>query len=735
MQVQSFLKQSLYGCVMLAKKESLPALPASQQANHSNTSPRPRFGFDHNSTSMMDTGTPTTNPPATGFKRALFPTHAAAPAPAPIETTPAEPTLVCVKLSKLYLANALKSPDASGRMCPVRDRVLAEAQCLRKLVGCEHVAQLVDEITDAEHHYLVTEYAGRELFEVVQQQQGLPLATVKQYTAQLAKGVASMHQQGVAHLDLSLTNAVVDTQHRVRIIDLGVADSGEEGNMMLPAAALTTIAASAPFNSTNANQPGSIMASPPPFVPVLSPSMSGARAGSFDALVQAGQPDPVAAAANASVSSRFSHSASAASSARSSPFTFASPSSGGMMASCSTSTSMNNLFAAATAGGSERGGGASSASPFSFSASSTTSSYYAMSPANCYPSPSRRGSISVLQNSRVAEEGLEDLTYCQAGGESAASPRSDRASDRSNGGGESPSALFLPRAALIASAGSNSFRQRSSQLMQDSMMPAPWQPSGPPQPIRVMVTPPKVSRHLFPVVATSSVYGDSVSVFSSAATSSYASTASILLGAASSATGRSSSSSNCSSSNSSSLPSVTSSSPCVVGGYTWPSSVASVPAKRMRSDVPPTKMHAQSPEQRRCARFHAEQQTSGCDDPSIPQSVDVPAWSVFDSDTFALGVIIYELCTGRRWNAAELEAYGEPAVAPAHAAAQATPAEGDQAMSLSTPIAPASPQPKTAVIPPPGVDALAWDLIRACTAPEGQRISAARVLSHPFLQQ
>ena len=685
-------------------------------SDHNNASPRPRFGFDNNATtSMMDTGTPTANQftGGGGVKRNLF--------PAPIETAPAEPTLVCVKLSKLDLANALKSPDASGRLCPVRDRVMAEAQCLRKLVGCEHVAQFVDEITDAEHHFLVSSYAGRELFEVVQQQQGLPLATVKHYTAQLAQGVVSMHQQGIAHLDLSLTNCVVDSQQRLRIIDLGVADSGEN-SVMLPPAALTTIAPSTsvpPFNPTQATQAGSALASPPPFVPVLSPSMRTARGGSFDALVQAAQPDPIAAAANASINFRLGYSASAASSARSSPFTFASPPA---MTSCSPSTSMTNLCAAAT--GSERCGG-SNASPFSFSASST-SSYHAMSPANCFPSPSRRGSISVLQNSRVAEEGLEDLAYCQADTESMRSPHSDRpVSDRSNGGGESPSALFLPRAALVLGAGSNSSRHRSSQPMQDSLMPPPSQPSGPPQLMRVMVTPPKVSRHLFPVVSSSSAgYGDSVSVLSSSASSSYAST-SILLGA-------SSSTSRSSSSNCSSLPSVTSSSPCVAGAYTWPSSVVSVPAKRMRTDVPPTKQHAQSPEQRRCARFHAEHQTSG-DDPSIPS--DAPAWSVFDSDTYALGVIVYELCTGRRWNAAELESYGEPAAVPV---AQDTPAEGDQAMAMATPIAGASPVPasaKAAVVPPPGVDALAWDLIRACVAPEGMRIPAARVLSHPFLQR
>lgn len=134
--------------------------------------------------------------------------------------------LLCVKISRLAFARQHTSPDENGRLSSVRDRVLSEASILRTSESAG-VVRFVDEFATSQFHYLVTEFAGEEMFELVSSRT-LSVAGAQQYAHQLVRAVSHLHSLGIAHLDLSLTNACVDeSTQTLRIIDFGVADNGD----------------------------------------------------------------------------------------------------------------------------------------------------------------------------------------------------------------------------------------------------------------------------------------------------------------------------------------------------------------------------------------------------------------------------------------------------------------------------------------------------------------------------
>jgi len=195
----------------------------------------------------------------------------------------------------------------------------------------------------------------------------------------------------------------------------------------------------------------------------------------------------------------------------------------------------------------------------------------------------------------------------------------------------------------------------------------------------------------------------------------------------------------------------------------WPSVQPNI--SRMRFDLPPTKLHCQSPEQRACAAHHTNPLLV---DAVAPSSTDVAGghnsavstypspkcWCPFASDVYAVGVIVYEMSTGARWNAQSME----PLVAEYHNSKTAALAKQQQQqitaviadgdtdeLMCSSPTAhvrsvsptPASKDADVISAAPPttipaGVDPLAWDLVCHCTAPESARIKSAELMHHAF---
>jgi serine/threonine protein kinase len=77
---------------------------------------------------------------------------------------------------------------------------------------------------DYKVHWLVMEFAPNgDLFEQVAQVKRFTERQARHVFAQLALGVKHIHDVGVAHLDLSLENVLLDENYNVKISDFGVA--------------------------------------------------------------------------------------------------------------------------------------------------------------------------------------------------------------------------------------------------------------------------------------------------------------------------------------------------------------------------------------------------------------------------------------------------------------------------------------------------------------------------------
>lgn len=72
--------------------------------------------------------------------------------------------------------------------------------------------------------YLVMEYVdGIDLFTLVQQQGPLPFAKAIDYVRQTARGLEYAHANGVIHRDIKPNNLLLDRQHFIKILDMGLA--------------------------------------------------------------------------------------------------------------------------------------------------------------------------------------------------------------------------------------------------------------------------------------------------------------------------------------------------------------------------------------------------------------------------------------------------------------------------------------------------------------------------------
>lgn len=123
------------------------------------------------------------------------------------------------------LAVALKVMDKSARSADFND----EADVLS---GVRHpnVAALVDVQTlDDGRHLLVTEWAdGETLAERLTHGGPLDISAVRRVLIQLADALDHLHRHGIVHRDLSLANILITDDHRITLIDFGIARTNDQ---------------------------------------------------------------------------------------------------------------------------------------------------------------------------------------------------------------------------------------------------------------------------------------------------------------------------------------------------------------------------------------------------------------------------------------------------------------------------------------------------------------------------
>lgn len=104
-----------------------------------------------------------------------------------------------------------------------REQFLAEARAVAKLAH-PHVIPLYDAGVHGNVPYLVFEFVEGELLKAVIRRQGaMAWEGAAARFQQVLAGVGAAHAQGIAHLDLSPNNLMVDREGRMRVMDFGLA--------------------------------------------------------------------------------------------------------------------------------------------------------------------------------------------------------------------------------------------------------------------------------------------------------------------------------------------------------------------------------------------------------------------------------------------------------------------------------------------------------------------------------
>jgi len=101
-----------------------------------------------------------------------------------------------------------------------------EARLLRKieqLGGHNNIVRLLYHSEDEKQIRIVMEYLTLDLFKYVQEKGGIPEKEACEIFGKIVQGVKFLHSNGIAHLDLSLENVLLEKDGTVKLCDFGAA--------------------------------------------------------------------------------------------------------------------------------------------------------------------------------------------------------------------------------------------------------------------------------------------------------------------------------------------------------------------------------------------------------------------------------------------------------------------------------------------------------------------------------
>lgn len=103
------------------------------------------------------------------------------------------------------------------------ERFRIEARAAAKLDD-PNIVRAYDIDQDGKNHFLVMEYVeGKDLHVLVKESGPLSYDVAADYIAQVARGLAHAHEMGLVHRDIKPANCLVDLNHTVKLLDMGLA--------------------------------------------------------------------------------------------------------------------------------------------------------------------------------------------------------------------------------------------------------------------------------------------------------------------------------------------------------------------------------------------------------------------------------------------------------------------------------------------------------------------------------
>lgn len=110
----------------------------------------------------------------------------------------------------------------------VKERFLREGRAAAK-VRHEHVVQVIDAGEQDGVTFLVMELVnGFSLGSLLEEKGPLPCEVVARVGAQIARGLAAIHAQGIIHRDIKPDNILIGEERKAKITDLGLAKQTDE---------------------------------------------------------------------------------------------------------------------------------------------------------------------------------------------------------------------------------------------------------------------------------------------------------------------------------------------------------------------------------------------------------------------------------------------------------------------------------------------------------------------------
>ncbi|MGN6135107.1 MAG: serine/threonine protein kinase [Aureliella sp.] len=135
-------------------------------------------------------------------------------------------------MSSVYLAEHTKMHDKRAIKVLPRSRLgnssyLARFQLEAKAIASlnhPNIVRAYDIDNEADTHYIVMEYVdGADLQSMVKKKGPLPFEQVADFIAQAARGLQHAHDVGLIHRDVKPANLLVNSQGKIKLLDLGLA--------------------------------------------------------------------------------------------------------------------------------------------------------------------------------------------------------------------------------------------------------------------------------------------------------------------------------------------------------------------------------------------------------------------------------------------------------------------------------------------------------------------------------